>query len=213
MFMKKIGTILLITILILTAFTGCNKEPDNSSDTQNNQEVQNLQEQDNQNQNTQNQSVQDDQNTSDVHNNQNTDTSSDTTTEEETPVSVELTVYSMNDNVDGYKETIVEVSEITLKVLLEQLTLANVLNEGTEINSFSKESVDSQVVLTIDFNEEFGNKLYSMGSSGEFLTVGSVVNTFLKAYEADLFKFTVNGEVFESGHVIYDEPLTFSDKY
>ena len=211
--MKKIGTILLIALLILVTFAGCNKEPDNSSDTQNNQDVQNTQDKDTQDQNTQDQSVQDSQNTSDVQNNQNTDTASDTTTEEETPVSVELTVYSMNDNIDGYKETIVEVSEITLKVLLEQLTLANVLNEGTEINSFSKESVDSQVVLTIDFNDEFGNKIYSMGSSGEFLTVGSVVNTFLKAYEADVFRFTVNGEVFESGHVIYDEPLTFSDKY
>ena len=36
------------------------------------------------------------------------------------------------------------------------------------------------------------------------MVVGSVVNTFLDAFQAESVYFTVDGQILESGHVIYD---------
>ena len=57
--------------------------------------------------------------------------------------------------------------------------------------------------------EGFADIMNQMGSSGELMIVGSVTNTFLNAFKAEKLYFTVDGEVFESGHTIYDFELTF----
>ena len=61
----------------------------------------------------------------------------------------------------------------------------------------------------IDMNDAFLTQLRSMGTSGEYMLMGSLVNTFLDNYTAGSILVTVNGAVPESGHVIYDFPLTF----
>jgi len=63
--------------------------------------------------------------------------------------------------------------------------------------------------LNIDFNRSFADLICSMGTAGELMITGSVVNTFLSAFQAESVYFTVDGEILESGHVIYDFPLTF----
>ena len=47
-----------------------------------------------------------------------------------------------------------------------------------------------------------------MGTAGESATIKAVVNTFLDAYGAQEAYITVDGEILESGHVIYDFPRT-----
>ena len=59
----------------------------------------------------------------------------------------------------------------------------------------------------MDFSEKFQEDLFNQGSSGEFIMMGSVVNTFLRAYEADSMTITVNGNILESGHCIYESPM------
>ena len=38
--------------------------------------------------------------------------------------------------------------------------------------------------------------------------MGCVVNTFLDAYNVDTLTITVEGKAWESGHIIYDKPLS-----
>ena len=48
-----------------------------------------------------------------------------------------------------------------------------------------------------------------MGTAGEYIIIGSLVNTFLENYQDTVTSIfiTVNGEIIESGHVIYDFEL------
>ena len=128
------------------------------------------------------------------------------------PETVLLTIYSPNDNADGFVQSQVEVEAITEPVLVEQLVLVGVLPEGTKVNhlalSASSEDPDWNR-LSVDFNEAFRDRIQSMGSAGEYAIMGSVVNTFLTAYQAKTMTITVDGQVLESGHAVYDQPLEF----
>ena len=55
--------------------------------------------------------------------------------------------------------------------------------------------------------------IYKMGTSGEALTIAALVDTFLSATGAQSLRLTVEGKVLETGHAIYDFPLTFEDSF
>ena len=122
------------------------------------------------------------------------------------PAPMEIIVYHGNDNADGFETTTFEVNCCNGTTLVEKLIEAGALNEGVELLS---ESYDG-TCLHLDFNGAFRDLVCSMGSSGEYMVIGSVVNTFLYNYSdiAQSVFITVNGEIFESGHVIYDFELT-----
>ena len=120
----------------------------------------------------------------------------------------ELLSYSMylpNDNADGFEVMTVSTEEISAKSVLAGLKEENVLPEAVAINSFSYDSA----LISIDFNQAFADAVCSMGSSGELMIVGSLVNTFLDAFKSEAVYFTVDGQILESGHTIYDFPLRF----
>jgi hypothetical protein len=133
------------------------------------------------------------------------------TTEEKTEKDMThvVTIFSPNENVDGLIQTKMEIDELNESFILEELIRAKVVLEGTKINKFEKREENDKVCLIVDFNDKIADLLYSCGTSGEYVVMASIVNTYLDAYNAESFEFTINGEIFESGHVIYDEPLAF----
>ena len=110
-----------------------------------------------------------------------------------------------DENADGFIFEEVYVSEITFQTVLDKVIEADVLPGLVVINSFSAEGAQ----LNIDFNSAFYDYLCTMGTSGERMLIGGVVNTFLNAFQAEAVYLTVDGEIIESGHVIYDFPLEF----
>ena len=116
-----------------------------------------------------------------------------------------LTLYYGDDNAEFILSKEVQVAEITADTIIEQLIAAGVLREGVAVNSMFQNGSS----LFVDFNQEFANLVCSMGTAGEYIIIGSTVNTFLGAFQATSVTFTVNGQVLESGHAIYDFPLTF----
>ena len=116
------------------------------------------------------------------------------------------TIYYGNDNADGFEVKSVSVEELTAPSLIQELISVGVLSAGTEV--LSEELKGS--CLHLDFSEPFRTLLYSMGSSGEYIIMGSVVNTFLDNFRDTVqsIYITVNGEILESGHVIYDFKMT-----
>lgn len=117
-----------------------------------------------------------------------------------------LTVYRGNDNADAIIAEDVMVPEITPEVIMEQLILAGVLPEGCAVNS-----VDAAAAgMRVDFNEAFKTHVCSMGTTGEWIVLSSVTNTFLTAYGSEVLMFTVEGQILETGHNVYDFPLTFT---
>lgn len=116
-----------------------------------------------------------------------------------------LTVYSPDEDLESFVTSEIPVDEITAETITLKLILAGVLEDGTYVNAM--EMADTQ--LNVDFNAAFRDLILAQGSTGERAVMGSVVNTFLTAYDAQSICITVDGEILESGHVIYDMPLTF----
>ena len=198
---KRIVVTMLVLVVILSSFAGCDLLNRTEETTQD--EVVHTGE-------TTEKEDMKDKTEEDTEENINDDTEETTEKEEQQTEEAKkfvVTIYTPNDNVDGFVVTEVELEELNETILLNELIKAKVVQDGIKINQFEKKTENDNVYLLVDFNESLGTTLNSCGSSGEYVIMGSIVNTFLKAYEADYFKFTIDGQIFESGHIIYDEPM------
>ena len=119
--------------------------------------------------------------------------------------SIPLNIFVPDENAENFSTipTVIEVLDGAL--ILEMLIKNSMLNEDISLNS--AELLDSR--LNLDFNQAFLDQLLTYGTAGERMMIGCVVNTYLSAYEAETVYITVNGEIMESGHVIYDFPMEF----
>ena len=113
-----------------------------------------------------------------------------------------ITVYVPNSNADGF--VTVEISGERLSAL-EALIQAGVLPENIVVNSYSW----SEDTLTVDFGSEFRDLINRQGTAGEYILMGSIVNTLITLNNVKYVQVTVDGEILESGHVIYDFPMEF----
>ncbi|MGI5976605.1 MAG: immunoglobulin-like domain-containing protein [Candidatus Limivicinus sp.] len=111
---------------------------------------------------------------------------------------------------DEYAENIVpeatEIPELSPQALLDGLYNAGVFSQPVTVNSFS---IDEAGSIQIDLSGSFGELMSGTGTTGEYITLGSLVNTFLDAYDASQLSFTVEGEILVTGHNIYDFPQEF----
>ncbi len=117
----------------------------------------------------------------------------------------QFTLYYGDENAEKFLSKEVQVAEVTEAIVMDELIAAGVLAEGAAINKLEKGGTQ----LRVDFNQAFADQVCAMGTSGEYMIIGSTVNTLLSAFHAEAVLITVNGEILESGHVIYDFPLEF----
>lgn len=129
------------------------------------------------------------------------------------PAQMIVTLYLPNDNADGFvtrevtlprqapQDTMTQLIQSTALAedIMEQLVQAGALPEGVRVLSMEGG--------VLDLSSEFLTFLNTMGTSGEYVVMGSVVNTYLTAFGLDRITITVEGKVPETGHSIYDEPL------
>lgn len=114
-------------------------------------------------------------------------------------------VYTIDENLEHFVENWVEVEEVTADTVVEKLVEAGVLTADITVNSL--ELRDN--AMAIDFSSGLADLVNTMGTSGERALMGSIVNTFISAYGVDSVYITVDGEILESGHVIYDMAMEF----
>ncbi len=89
--------------------------------------------------------------------------------------------------------------------VLDLLYEKSVLPEKVTVISWS---VDGSGLMNIDLSEEFGAAIKGQGTAGEYIMMGSLVNSLIKNFDLKNVLITVNGDVLESGHEIYDYPLS-----
>lgn len=116
-------------------------------------------------------------------------------------------LYCGDETGEGFLSRTVRLNEISAASVLASLVAQGVLPEDIVLISLSMEDT----VLMLDFNQAFQDLLCSQGTTGERMLLGSVVNTFLSAYQTESVLITVNGAALESGHMVYDMPISFMD--
>lgn len=135
--------------------------------------------------------------------------SSDNATEEEESG---IRIYYADSQAEHVVSDNIGEEEVSPELLLGELAKHNVISKKIKINSLNqKKSENNGNSLSVDFSQEFQDELFMQGTAGEFLMLGSVVNTFLKAYDAESMTITVNGNPLESGHCIYEKPMKFCE--
>lgn len=97
-----------------------------------------------------------------------------------------------------------DVADDSDQALVDALIAAGSLPEGAAVQSSST----ADGVLTLDMNATYGNAVRSSGTTGESLLIYSLVNTFAQARGVSSVIITVDGAPLESGHEIYDYPLS-----
>ena len=89
--------------------------------------------------------------------------------------------------------------------VFDALKAAGTIPQEASLLSFSNDGG----AITLDMSGEFASYVCSMGTSGEYMLLGSVVNTYLTAFEAQTVTLLSNGNPLETGHNVYFEPLGF----
>lgn len=119
-----------------------------------------------------------------------------------------IVLYVPNDNADGWNICESEISQISPDAIIGQLVGAGVIVDSTTVQSFAEEAEGESLILKLDLSENFAEGLRSMGSTGETLVMGAVVNSFLDTYGADGIQITAGGNAIETGHTIYEGTLS-----
>ena len=133
-------------------------------------------------------------------------------TEEKTEETIEETdavlhkavFYLPDENAEGWDVKEIEMEQITADALIGQLVGEGVLMDSILVQEFEELEDEEGYKLNLDLSATFLETLQSMGTAGEILTLGSVVNSFLDTYGADSIMITVDGNVLETGHEVYD---------
>lgn len=107
-------------------------------------------------------------------------------------------------------------SEAEVKDNITELYKANVLkgtgpvfSENTQIKEIN---LDDEGILHIDFNDAFRYEM-NAGSQYEAMILQSITNTFGQYYETDRVIVTVEGVLYESGHILLEEGDFFETDY
>ncbi|MBE6648482.1 MAG: hypothetical protein E7614_03050 [Ruminococcaceae bacterium] len=94
----------------------------------------------------------------------------------------------------------------TIDGIINELAKEKLFSEDVKVNSFEIEGD----TIRIDLSAEFGFAI-ATGTLAERMILGSFVNTLVLYYDVKQVYFTVDGDFFDSGHVYYDFPLSFTE--
>lgn len=120
-----------------------------------------------------------------------------------------LNIYYGNAKADGLKVESKEVEAVLPETIIGYLAGYNIVSIDTKVNSFDTDEEEGKVILYLDLSKAFGEYIKTMGDSGEKVIMAALTNTFLEAYAADALVLTVEGEVLETVHSVYDRPLSY----
>ncbi len=191
--MKKRIIIFILTGIILTMSACSNSTSTNSSQADNQKIEQQENDKNNVDQKEENKEEQ---------SGENSDEKSENTVSNEDK-SVEINAYVSNDDATAFVAESVKIDELTPENIVKVLIEKSVLPSDIQVLKCDKQTIDGVKSLDADFNEAFGAYVCSMGTTGEYYTIGSIVNTFLDAYGCEKVKITVEGNTLETGHAEY----------
>lgn len=124
---------------------------------------------------------------------------------EEEVAETPLVVYGSNETADGLVSTEVMVSEISPEIILEELTKMGNITGDTTVRGFFIQEKENNKIIDLNLSKEYEEAISTMGSSGEYLSIAALVNTFIGAYQGDRLVLNIAGSPLETGHNTYEE--------
>lgn len=121
------------------------------------------------------------------------------------PTSYPIMLYLPNDTADGFVTQAAE-TDGTAADIIALLVAEHALPMGSAVLDFA---IDGAGGPRVDMNNAFGQAVRSTGTTGEYLLLGSLVNTLLSYFGLSEITLTVEGSVLETGHEVYSYPLHF----
>lgn len=132
-------------------------------------------------------------------------------TESEKSQEEQLTLYLPNENANGWNVTKNQIEQVTPDIIIGQLVGAGAIPDSVTVVSFGEDQGENGLILKLDLSSNFVEGLLNMGTAGEYLTMGAVVNSFLDTYQADGIEITAGGNVIETGHTSFEGVLNHFD--
>ncbi len=114
-------------------------------------------------------------------------------------------VYVGNEEQGGFAMIEIDTAEWTPEMLLSSLAEEEVMPQDVKVLSFEQDGDH----LTLDLSKEYQEYVSSSGTAGERVAVGSMVNTFLDAYNAQTITVLVEGAALDIGHSDNSGPLSW----
>ena len=118
-----------------------------------------------------------------------------------------IIIYKSNENADGFDTETVSLDALTPENIMAALIDAGVVPSDVKVLDFKQE----EDTITLDLSKTFEEYVNQMGTAGEYATVGSVVNTYLDAYDAKAVSLLVEGGTWSTGHAEYEYSNGVSD--
>lgn len=133
------------------------------------------------------------------------ESASENKTSEKTSIILDLFVPNLN--ATGFDVKKVQIESLSPEAILK--ALADNTSINLTLNSFIQLEEGGENALKLDVSSNLSDFLG--GTAGENMTIGSICNTFLTAYNADKILITTDGTAPGTGHLDYSAYLHFFD--
>lgn len=118
-----------------------------------------------------------------------------------------------NTAMDGYKKTkivnIYYINEVTGALERKETQISNEKDIWTQLQNTGSITQDCKLLqfkinesekkIDLDFNKATGDRIRSMGTTGETEILACIINTYLDAYDCEGIKLTEEGDTLETG--------------
>ncbi len=115
---------------------------------------------------------------------------------ENDPQTRNVTVYYVDDKTAEVTGKSVEIQDEY--DIWNALKESGLLTEDCELLSLNVKEAEKK--LDLDFNSATGDRIRSMGTTGETQIIGCIINTYLEAYSCGGIRLTQEGQAFVTSH-------------
>lgn len=120
------------------------------------------------------------------------------------PEPITFLLYHPDETLSDYITVEITMDQLDPEAILAFLQEYQVLKDDVALNYAQMDGTQ----LNLDLNQAFLMHIFSCGTLGEAMLMGSLVNTFFSVYDCESIMVTVDGEIIHSGHVDYETPFT-----
>ena len=121
-----------------------------------------------------------------------------------------IVLYHANTMLNGFVTEDVVLDELSADDIIDELCSYNIVSTDTRVMNFSIS--DDKKTVFLDLNKKFGEYVNLVNEQGEYYILGSLVNSFLGAYDADSIELTINGETLETKRNTYTDALIWYEE-